>query len=99
MRRIQIICTRRITSLTYNMKIKVNCFIEEIEIEDFLEVRIEKPESSMRKIKKLTIKLDDQLSFVLTDFPGVKDEFNKVKQLLREEQLKKSDVIDLSIFT
>jgi len=98
LRRIQIICTRRITSLTYNMKIKVNCFIEEIEIEDFLEVRIEKPESSMRKIKKLTIKLDCQLSSIIKEH-DVKQQFDEIKKMIREKKLKESDVIDLSIFT
>ena len=80
------------------MKIKVNCFIEEIEIEDFLEVRIEKPESSMRKIKKLTIKLDCQLSSIIKEH-DVKQQFDEIKKMIREKKLKESDVIDLSIFT
>ena len=53
------------------MKIVINQFVKEIEIGDYLTVNIDR--GDMRKtIKKLTIKLDDQLLFVLEEHPDIK---------------------------
>jgi TusA-related sulfurtransferase len=79
------------------MLIKAKCHIDEIEIGDFLEVKIE-TRNSGTTIKKLTIKLDSQLLSIM-EVHDMKREFDEIKKIIKEKKLKESNVIDLSIFT
>jgi len=80
------------------MRITLNAYVGEIEIDDVCEIDIERSDSMRRTIKKLTVKLDDQLSFVIRGRDDVMKEFLETKKLLLEQKKKQSEFIDLSDF-
>jgi len=83
------------------MLIKVNQFVKEIEVDDLIDVDIERGNEMRGTIKKLTFKLTDQLSLILQNEninDLVRKEFIEMKQMVKEKKLKESGTIDLSAF-
>jgi len=79
------------------MIIKVNQFVGEIEVDDFIDIEVENGAMN-QTIKKLTLRLSDQLSFVLEEHDEIARDFLKTKELVKQENLKRRKVIDLSLF-
>lgn len=83
------------------MKISIHQYVREIEVQDYLTLDIER--DGMNKIKKLTIRLDDQLLRLLEEHHmeeenGLKEEMDERIKILLDHELETCEVIDLSKF-
>lgn len=77
------------------MRLVLHEYVKEVEVSDYMKIRIEK--DNMGTIKKLTIKLDDQLLSLLEE-SDMKRELSEARKIILEKEKQKSKVIDFSQF-